>query len=328
MKRAADRELVRVGDRVVELAPRQPIEQLLGFRQRILDPRQVRIDRAPLLQRRRVRAAADDFDVAFVRLLDRARSRLVLAEDQVLAHLLVRRTEARVVRQADAARQAGRRDVRAMRFDLAHRIGHVRHGIHEQPHAQLRREAAGEIEFRSLRPGGAQVVGARQVARHDAQLPGTHDLLQHGRRLRAGAEQERRDDGQGGFQGAASSVVGRSGRLPAPALADRSGRRLQPGRASCRIRPPPERYRSGHNGTDSKSVEGITSLRGFESLPLRHFPLNTRPDPARRPRVRGSATSRSTAPPAASAPSPPPDAATATRDTEPASPASPASPAP
>ena len=31
-----------------------------------------------------------------------------------------------------------------------------------------------------------------------------------------------------------------------------------------------ERYRSGHNGTDSKSVEGITSLRGFESLPLRH----------------------------------------------------------
>ena len=35
---------------------------------------------------------------------------------------------------------------------------------------------------------------------------------------------------------------------------------------------PLERYRSGHNGTDSKSVEGITSLRGFESLPLRQFP--------------------------------------------------------
>jgi hypothetical protein len=38
-----------------------------------------------------------------------------------------------------------------------------------------------------------------------------------------------------------------------------------------------ERYRSGHNGTDSKSVEGFTALRGFESLPLRHIPdgLNT-----------------------------------------------------
>src|SRR5690606_11667265 len=35
-------------------------------------------------------------------------------------------------------------------------------------------------------------------------------------------------------------------------------------------RPLTERYRSGHNGTDSKSVEGITSLRGFESHPLRH----------------------------------------------------------
>jgi hypothetical protein len=33
-----------------------------------------------------------------------------------------------------------------------------------------------------------------------------------------------------------------------------------------------ERYRSGHNGTDSKSVEGLTALRGFESLPLRHIP--------------------------------------------------------
>ena len=37
-----------------------------------------------------------------------------------------------------------------------------------------------------------------------------------------------------------------------------------------RMRALTEGYRSGHNGTDSKSVEGITSLRGFESLPLRH----------------------------------------------------------
>ena len=31
----------------------------------------------------------------------------------------------------------------------------------------------------------------------------------------------------------------------------------------------PERYRSGHNGTDSKSVGGFAAPRGFESLPLR-----------------------------------------------------------
>ena len=36
-----------------------------------------------------------------------------------------------------------------------------------------------------------------------------------------------------------------------------------------RMRALTEGYRSGHNGTDSKSVEGITALRGFESLPFR-----------------------------------------------------------
>ena len=75
-----------------------------------------------------------------------------------------------------------------------------------RPHAQLGREAAGEIEFRPLRAGGAQVVGARQIARDDAQLAGAHDLLEHGRRLRAGAEQQRGDDGQGGFQVRAVAV--------------------------------------------------------------------------------------------------------------------------
>ena len=33
----------------------------------------------------------------------------------------------------------------------------------------------------------------------------------------------------------------------------------------------PERYRSGHNGTDSKSVGGFAAPRGFESLPLRQI---------------------------------------------------------
>jgi hypothetical protein len=34
-----------------------------------------------------------------------------------------------------------------------------------------------------------------------------------------------------------------------------------------------ERYRSGHNGTDSKSVGGFIAPRGFESHPLRHDPF-------------------------------------------------------
>ena len=33
----------------------------------------------------------------------------------------------------------------------------------------------------------------------------------------------------------------------------------------------PERYRSGHNGADSKSDGGRKSPQGFESLPLRHI---------------------------------------------------------
>ena len=32
-----------------------------------------------------------------------------------------------------------------------------------------------------------------------------------------------------------------------------------------------ERYRSGHNGADSKSAVRLTADRGFESHPLRHF---------------------------------------------------------
>src|SRR5262245_28211266 len=67
-------------------------------------------------------------------------------------------------------------------------------------------------------------------------------------------------------------VPSRSVAMMARAAFMSGGRVLHPRQASCRIRLPPERYRSGHNGTDSKSVEGITSLRGFESLPLRHFP--------------------------------------------------------
>src|SRR5579863_3345814 len=33
---------------------------------------------------------------------------------------------------------------------------------------------------------------------------------------------------------------------------------------------PPERYRSGHNGADSKSDGRVKPARGFESHPLRH----------------------------------------------------------
>src|SRR5450631_112469 len=47
---------------------------------------------------------------------------------------------------------------------------------------------------------------------------------------------------------------------------------------------PPERYRSGHNGADSKSDGRVIPARGFESHPLRHFfsksfpVLNAAPD--------------------------------------------------
>src|SRR5450631_4544362 len=34
---------------------------------------------------------------------------------------------------------------------------------------------------------------------------------------------------------------------------------------------PPERYRSGHNGADSKSDGRVIPARGFESHPLRHL---------------------------------------------------------
>jgi hypothetical protein len=34
---------------------------------------------------------------------------------------------------------------------------------------------------------------------------------------------------------------------------------------------PPERYRSGHNGADSKSDGRVKPARGFESHPLRHL---------------------------------------------------------
>src|SRR5262245_38710648 len=42
----------------------------------------------------------------------------------------------------------------------------------------------------------------------------------------------------------------------------------------------PERYRSGHNGADSKSDGRVKPARGFESHPLRH--LNRRRTPASR----------------------------------------------
>ena len=39
----------------------------------------------------------------------------------------------------------------------------------------------------------------------------------------------------------------------------------------------PERYRSGHNGADSKSDGGLAAPRGFESHPLRQLSRLDRP---------------------------------------------------
>src|SRR5688500_10141684 len=46
----------------------------------------------------------------------------------------------------------------------------------------------------------------------------------------------------------------------------RAIRRFPPADLAYRIAALLERYRSGHNGADSKSVEGITSLRGFDKI--------------------------------------------------------------
>ena len=63
MKGAPDRELVGIGDGVVELAPRQAIEQLFGLGAADSRPRRGSDSVAQLLERRGVRAARDDFDM-------------------------------------------------------------------------------------------------------------------------------------------------------------------------------------------------------------------------------------------------------------------------
>src|SRR5215831_6688506 len=54
-----------------------------------------------------------------------------------------------------------------------------------------------------------------------------------------------------------------SARIPAPA------KRGRPPLSAGQI-VPPERYRSGHNGADSKSDGRVIPARGFESHPVRH----------------------------------------------------------
>ena len=200
MKRATDGELVRIGDRVIELAPRQSIQQLFGFDRGIFDPAQVAVVGAQLLQRLGMRAARHDFDVTTVCLIEPARARIALPEYQMFSHLLIRRPEAGLRRQPQAARQAGRCDVRATRFELAHGIRDVRHGVDEQLDAQLRGEAGSEIELRPLRAVGAEVVGAGQITGDDAQLATAQNLLHDAGRLGTRAQQQHRDDGESDFQ--------------------------------------------------------------------------------------------------------------------------------
>ena len=164
-------------------------------------------------------------------------------------------------------------------FELAHRVGDVRHGVDEQPHAQLRREAARQIELGSLRAVPRR--GNRRSA-DCASRPAVRPLRMICSSTVGGCEQVP-SSSVAMMARATFKWAPRSGRerqiTPAPArtrsgyswFAVRSSGSLF--RAGAGIESPPltERYRSGHNGTDSKSVEGITSLRGFESHPLRHF---------------------------------------------------------
>ena len=144
-------------------------------------------------------------------------------------------------------------------------------------------KARGQLEFEALGALRPQVVAGRQVQRDDPQLVAGADLLERRRRRLCSSP---------------AVPPQRSVRQTAPPAARRSDRGLRAplgifckppltSPASARIPPPengadcrwqtaerivpPERYRSGHNGADSKSDGRVIPARGFESHPLRHW---------------------------------------------------------
>ena len=161
-----------------------------------------------------------------------------------------------------------------------------------EANAELGGEAAGEVVLQALGSLGTQVVAGRQVESHHPQLAAGADLLQGGRGLRAAAPGAPRPPlrlpsplGGRRYLRAPFSVnanphwpqmLGLEYQLTAP-----GSRRMALNTApidhnaafSRDFRAGTERYRSGHNGADSKSDGRVKPARGFESHPLRHLHL-------------------------------------------------------
>jgi hypothetical protein len=198
---AVECELGGTRERVLHGATGELVHDLLGVRIRSLDPREIRVLQPQFLQRALVRAACCDLDPASRRLADRGRARAAAPVDQVLADQLVAWAELRIRGQLDPGRQSGGRQVRPPRPDLVDGVFPGPDRVEPQRHAEVLGESAGQLVGWTFRAMAAEVVGVRAVASRDAQFAAGQDLLEQGRRLRAGAEQQDRYQCEQGFQG-------------------------------------------------------------------------------------------------------------------------------
>ncbi len=222
-------------------------------------------------------AAGLDGEAARAHRLQPLGPRLVAAVDEVQAHQLVGARERHLALPGGGDRQPRRADVGAAALHLGEDRGRRRQRHEPYRHAELAREARGEVEFRALGPAGAEVVGGGAVAGRDLEDAEDAHLLKHARPRAAGAEQPGREQ--------------RERRLPRQA-ARRARRGIVRGagraRHWCRIPAAgpatgaAERWQSGRMYL-TRNQAWAYAHRGFESHPLRHLLSYTAMHAASRP---------------------------------------------
>ena len=251
-------ELARIRDRVVGVA-RVDVLHRVGGARRGLDPLQGGSDRSlHALQYPLLGTPGAHREPRRLELQRLARLHVPALIDHQLRDARVgrgRRARAAPVRRVG---ERGRGDVGAAGGELRLHGRLVGERVDRELDAKARGVGAHELELEPLGALRAEVITGRQVQRDDAQLAPRADLIECARRVGLPAARERAKQRDGGAE-------------------RECAHRPSPGHAGFPLeyqpldaRAEPERYRSGHNGADSKSDGRVKPARGFESHPLRH----------------------------------------------------------
>ena len=165
-----DREEVRVHERVVGIAPGDPVQQLAGVGRRVFGPREVGNLAPRGRQGLHVAGLGHHLDALAHQVGGGAGRLAAPVVDEALADLLVGRAEVHALGALGRHGEAGRGQMGLAGLDLREQIAEAVRLDQLQLHAQVVGEAADEVVVRAFGPGLADEIGNRAVAGDDPQF--------------------------------------------------------------------------------------------------------------------------------------------------------------